>query len=110
MRPIALVFVSGVVCFLAQPAFSQTLLYGQQRAKHYANSLAPYVASPQSIVDRMLELADLRPGEKLYDLGSGDGRILITAVSRFRAKAVGIEISDDLVRSTNARIRQLGLD
>lgn len=110
MRPIALVFVSAVVCFLAQPAFSQTSLYGQQRAKHYANSLAPYVASPQSIVDRMLELADVRPGEKLYDLGSGDGRILITAVTRFRARAVGIEISDDLVRSTNARIRQLGLD
>jgi len=115
MRPIPLVFASGVVfsamSFLfAVPAFSQTLLYGQQHAKHYANSLAPYVVSPQSIVDRMLELADLKPGEKLYDLGSGDGRILITAVTRFRAKAVGVEISDDLVRSTNTRIRQLGLD
>ncbi len=54
---------------------------------------------PQEIVDRMLELADLKPGEKLYDLGSGDGRILITAVLRFKAKAVGVEISDDLVNS-----------
>jgi|SRR5581483_1268479 len=112
MRPTALVFAAGAVYLLAHPhpVFSQTLLYGQQHAKHYANSLAPYVASPQSIVDRMLELADLKPGEKLYDLGSGDGRILITAVTHFRAKAVGVEISDDLVRSTNARIRQLGLD
>jgi len=58
----------------------------------------------------MLELADLKPGEKLYDLGSGDGRILITAVVRFKAKAVGVEISDDLVNSTNTRIRRLGLD
>jgi cyclopropane fatty-acyl-phospholipid synthase-like methyltransferase len=66
--------------------------------------------SPQEIVDRMLEMADLKPGEKLYDLGSGDGRILITAVVRFKAKAVGIEISDDLVKSTNDRIRRLGLD
>jgi cyclopropane fatty-acyl-phospholipid synthase-like methyltransferase len=43
-------------------------------------------------------------------LGSGDGRILITAVVRFKAKAVGVEISDDLVNSTNTRIRRLGLD
>jgi len=71
--------------------------------------LAPYVVSPQAIVDRMLEMADLRPGETLYDLGSGDGRILLTAVQRFRAKAVGIEISDALVDSTNTRIIKFGL-
>ena len=100
----------GVVAICASQAFAQESLYGQSHAKHYINSLAPYVVSPQEIVDRMLELADLRPGEKLYDLGSGDGRILITAVTRFKAKAVGIEISDDLVNSTNARIRRLGLD
>jgi protein-L-isoaspartate O-methyltransferase len=85
------------------------LLYGQEHAKHYANSLAPYVVSPQQIVDRMLELADLKPGETVYDLGSGDGRILITAVQRFRAKAVGIEISDALANSATDRIRRLGL-
>jgi ubiquinone/menaquinone biosynthesis C-methylase UbiE len=91
-------------------SFSQGLLYGQTpRYKHYSNSLAPYVVSPQQIVDRMLELADLKSNETLYDLGSGDGRILITAVQRFHAKAVGIEISDSLVDSTNDRIRKLGL-
>ena|SRR5271166_3915820 len=100
----------GVVALCAAQAFAQESLYGQSRVKHYANSLAPYVVSPQEIVDRMLELADLKPGERLYDLGSGDGRILITAVVRFKAKAVGVEISDDLVDSTNARIRRLGLD
>jgi cyclopropane fatty-acyl-phospholipid synthase-like methyltransferase len=99
----------GLLVLAAVPAYSQGLLYGQERAKHYANSLAPYVVSPQQIVDRMLELADLKPGETVYDLGSGDGRILITAVQRFRAKAVGIEISDSLVISTNDRIQKLGL-
>jgi cyclopropane fatty-acyl-phospholipid synthase-like methyltransferase len=99
----------GLVVLAALPASSQGLLYGQQRAKHYANSLAPYVVSPQQIVDRMLELAGLKYGETVYDLGSGDGRILITAVQRFRAKAVGIEISDSLVQSTNERIQKLGL-
>jgi len=80
-----------------------------QKYRHYSNSLAPYVVSPQTIVERMLEMADLKPGETLYDLGSGDGRILITAVQHFRAKAVGVEISDSLVRSTNDRIQKLGL-
>ena len=83
----------GLVYLGGNLTFAQGLLYGQQHAKHYTNSLAPYVVSPQEIVDRMLELADLKPGEKLYDLGSGDGRILITAVLRFKAKAVGVEIS-----------------
>jgi protein-L-isoaspartate O-methyltransferase len=115
MRTTRLVVLRGVFCLgvsalCGGQAFAQGLLYGQQHVKHYANSLAPYVVSPQEIVDRMLEMADLRPGEKLYDLGSGDGRILITAVVRFKAKAVGVEISDDLVSSTNARIRRLGLD
>jgi protein-L-isoaspartate O-methyltransferase len=100
----------GVMALCAIQAFAQGSLYGQSKAKHYVNSLAPYVVSPQEIVDRMLELADLKPGEKLYDLGSGDGRILITAVVRFKAKAVGVEISDDLVASTNDRIHRLGLD
>jgi protein-L-isoaspartate O-methyltransferase len=100
----------GVVALCGSRAFAQQSLYGQSKAKHYVNSLAPYVVSPQEIVDRMLELADLKPGEKLYDLGSGDGRILITAVVRFKAKAVGVEISDDLAASTNDRIRRLGLD
>jgi protein-L-isoaspartate O-methyltransferase len=100
----------GVLGLCGAQAFAQESLYGQSKAKHYTNSLAPYVVSPQEIVDRMLELADLKPGEKLYDLGSGDGRILITAVTRFKAKAVGVEISDDLVNTANARIRRLGLD
>jgi ubiquinone/menaquinone biosynthesis C-methylase UbiE len=102
--------LAGGLVLCATPVFSQGLLYGQTpRAKHYANSLAPYVVSPQQIVDRMLELADLKPGEMLYDLGSGDGRILITAVQRFHARAVGIEISDALVDSTNDRIRKFGI-
>src|SRR5579863_6137466 len=110
MRILNLAVWVGALGLCSAQAFAQESLYGQSRAKHYSNSLAPYVVSPQEIVDRMLELADLKPGQRLYDLGSGDGRILITAVVRFKAKAVGVEISDDLVSSTNARIRRLGLD
>lgn len=98
----------AVVAISSVPAFAQAPL-GQQKIRHYSNSLAPYVVSPQSIVERMLEMADLRPGETVYDLGSGDGRVLITAVQRFHAKAVGVEISEALVEATNERIRKNGL-
>jgi SAM-dependent methyltransferase len=101
---------AGLLVLCGVPARAQFPLYGQQRVKHYSNSLAPYVASPQQIVDRMLELADIKPGETLYDLGSGDGRVLVTAVQRYHAKAVGIEISDSLVKSTTEKIHTLGLD
>jgi protein-L-isoaspartate O-methyltransferase len=110
MRILNLGTFVGVLALCGIQAFAQESLYGQSKAKHYANSLAPYVVSPQEVVDRMLELADLKPGETLYDLGSGDGRILITAVVRFKAKAVGVEISDDLVTSATDRIHRLGLD
>ncbi len=109
MSKLILAVSTGLLVFGGLPTFGQSSLYGQQRAKHYANSLAPYVVSPQQIVDRMLELADIKPGETLYDLGSGDGRVLITAVQRYRAKAVGIEISETLVKSASERIQKLGL-
>jgi ubiquinone/menaquinone biosynthesis C-methylase UbiE len=98
-----------VLAPLALVAFLCVCAPAQTRSEHYRNSLAPYVVSPQEIVDRMLEIANLKQGETLYDLGSGDGRILITASQKYRAKAVGVEISDRLVKSTNERIAQLGL-
>ncbi len=107
----SLVFSLGVwLGVMTLPASGQGVLLAQQhRLKHYSNSLSPYIVSPQEIVDRMLELADLKSNETVYDLGSGDGRILITAAQRFRAKAVGIEISDALVNSTTERVVKMGL-
>lgn len=70
------------------------------------NNLAPWVGSPQSVVERMLEAASLKPGETVFDLGCGDGRILITAAKKFRAKAVGVELSEKLVRQANDAIQQ----
>jgi ubiquinone/menaquinone biosynthesis C-methylase UbiE len=72
--------------------------------------LAPDFPSPQSVVEKMLEDAHLKPGETLYDLGSGDGRIVITAARKFRAKAVGVELSAELCKMATARIKALGLE
>ena len=75
----------------------------------YTNKLAPFVASPARVVDRMLSLASIRPGETVYDLGCGDGRILIAAVKNYKAKAVGVEISPKLVAQAQERIRKEGV-
>jgi cyclopropane fatty-acyl-phospholipid synthase-like methyltransferase len=85
---------------LALPAFSQP---------KYASKLAPYVASPVRVVDLMLDIAKVKPGETVIDLGSGDGRILIAAVERFKAKAIGVEISPKLVAQARQRIQREGI-
>jgi protein-L-isoaspartate O-methyltransferase len=61
-------------------------------------SLAPYVATPQEVVDRMLEMAEVGRNDVVYDLGSGDGRIVITVARRYGARAVGFELDEKLVR------------
>ncbi len=71
--------------------------------------LAPFVPSPQSVVERMLEAADVKSGDTVYDLGCGDGRIVITAARDFKAKGVGVELSADLARSAQDQVRRLGL-
>jgi len=75
-----------------------------------AEKLAPYYPTPESIVAKMLELGGLKPGEKMLDLGSGDGRIVILAARKFHADATGVELMPDLCRRSMARIRQLGLE
>jgi protein-L-isoaspartate O-methyltransferase len=70
---------------------------------------APWMAAPLRTVKRMLQMADVQPGQRVVDLGAGDGRIVIAAALRFKAEAVGVEI--DPVRCTiaNTLIRLLGL-
>jgi SAM-dependent methyltransferase len=89
------------------PLAAQSPGRGGMRDK--SKALAPFVASPQPIVDRMLDLAAVKPGETVVDLGCGDGRILITAAHRYGAKGVGIELSEKLVQSANDAIKRQGL-
>jgi tRNA G37 N-methylase Trm5 len=71
--------------------------------------LAPDFPSPQAVIERMLEAAHVKPGEMVYDLGSGEGRIVITAARKFKAKAVGVELSAALCKDAESRIKALGL-
>jgi ubiquinone/menaquinone biosynthesis C-methylase UbiE len=72
--------------------------------------LAPYYPTPEAIVLKMLELGGLKPGEKMFDLGSGDGRIVIMAAQKFGADGVGIELDRDLYRQSLDRVQRLGLE
>ena len=58
-----------------------------------------YVPTPQGVVDAMLQLADVKASDVVYDLGSGDGRIVITAAKKFGARGVGFEIDPQLVKT-----------
>jgi predicted RNA methylase len=71
--------------------------------------LATYEGTPLPVVEKMLELAQVRPGERVYDLGSGDGRVLITAAQKFGAYGVGIELDSRLIRKSLETIEKLGL-
>jgi precorrin-6B methylase 2 len=96
------VAVPLALLFLAAP---------ESRAQRYTDpdTLAPAFPTPQVVVDHMLELAQVRPGETVYDLGCGDGRIVITAAQKFKAHGVGIEIRREIYETTLGRVASLGL-
>ena len=71
--------------------------------------IVPYVPSPQFVVDKMLDMAQVTPSDYVIDLGSGDGRIVITAAKR-GAQAVGFEIDGDLVGESRANIKKAGVE
>jgi tRNA1(Val) A37 N6-methylase TrmN6 len=75
-----------------------------------AEKLAPYYPTPLTIVEKMLDLGELKAGEKMFDLGSGDGRIVIMAAQKYKADATGVEMQDDLYRQSMQKIRTLGLE
>jgi len=73
------------------------------------NDLAPFVATPEDVVERMLGLAKVGPDDVVYDLGCGDGRIVIAAARKFGARGVGIDIDANLVNKAEARAKAEGV-
>jgi SAM-dependent methyltransferase len=69
----------------------------------------PYVPTPQPVVDRMLELANVKKNDVLYDLGCGDGRIVVTAAKKYGAKAVGIDINPVRIEEAKANAKDAGV-
>ena len=69
----------------------------------------PYVPTPQAVVDRMLKMAEIQPGDLIYDLGCGDGRILIAAAKQYGVRAVGVEIDPAMVQVARKNVEDNGL-
>ena len=68
----------------------------------------PFVPTPRPIVRRMLSLADTKPGDRLIDLGAGDGRIVVTAAGEFGARALGVELHPEryaIIRNSAASLK-----
>src|SRR5688572_15894190 len=83
------------------PVSAQTQTWG------WDDGTVPYVQTPMEIVERMLRMAEVKKGDHLIDLGSGDGRIVIEAAKR-GASGLGVDIDGNLVKAANERARQLG--
>ena len=72
-------------------------------------TLAPYVPTPQDVVDRMLAVAQVTSNDVVYDLGSGDGRIVITAAKKYGARGVGIDIDSERIAESKRNARDAGV-
>ena len=73
-----------------------------------SKKIVPFVPTPQEVVDKMIEIAGVKKGDVVYDLGSGDGRIVITAAKK-GARAVGFDVDGDLVKESRENIRKAGV-
>lgn len=90
-------FLAAAACAVASIAWCQT-------------AGAPYVPTPTAIVDRMLTLASVGPGDYVIDLGSGDGRLVTTAVAKYKARGgMGIDIDPKLVALANENAAKAGV-
>ena len=69
----------------------------------------PFVPTPIEVVDKMLELAEVKKGDVLYDLGSGDGRIVIRAAKKYGVRAVGIEMDHILLKKARQDAKAAGV-
>jgi hypothetical protein len=68
-----------------------------------------YVPTPQIVVDDMLRMAKIGPNDYIIDLGSGDGRMVLTAVKQFGARGLGVDLSDDLLKESNRSASEQGI-
>jgi precorrin-6B methylase 2 len=87
-------------------AFSAALVFAQAPAR---TPDVPFVPTPQEVVDEMLKLAKVKSGDVLYDLGCGDGRIVITAAKQYGIRAVGIDINPERIAEATENARKAGV-
>jgi len=104
MRLRTLVLFFAVIAAVAAPSAAQQAAPAQLRSPDVI-----FVPTPQEVVDAMLKLAKVGPNDVVYDLGSGDGRIPITAAKTYGARGVGIDIDPQRIREANDNLKTAGV-
>jgi SAM-dependent methyltransferase len=85
-------------------------LYEGSHGRSDVEDLAPYVATPREVVEKMLQMAEVDGDDVLYDLGCGDGRIVITAAKKYGARGVGVDIDPERIRESLRGAREAGVE
>jgi len=101
--------MSGMRKLLTLLAVVGTLISNSKAASAEFREEIPFVPTPIEVVDRMLELAEVKKTDVVYDLGSGDGRIVIRAAKKFGVKAVGIEMDSLLLAKARKDAKEAGV-
>ena len=113
MKPLHRLSLAAILVVFALSSFQYArseIFAGTAHAQDLeSKKIVPFVPTPQEVVDQMIELGGVKKGDVVYDLGSGDGRIVITAAKK-GARAVGFDVDGDLVKESRENIRKAGLE
>lgn len=89
---------------------SAAMLFHAQKPVEEIVIATPFVTSPEQVVEAMLKLADVKKTDVVYDLGCGDGRIVIAAAKKYGARGVGIDHNPDLIAQARAKAKEEGVE
>ncbi len=95
--------LAGLLCLLIAGALPLAAQWGDEGGD------VPYVPSPPEVVEALLKLADVKAGDVVYDLGCGDGRIVITAASKFGARGTGVDLNPERIKEAEENARKEGV-
>jgi SAM-dependent methyltransferase len=94
-------------CLILALALASAPLICAQNAPNHLD--VPYVPSPEEVVSGLLKLADVHKGDVVFDLGCGDGRIVITAAKDFGARGVGVDLNPERIKEANENAKKAGV-
>ncbi|MFC1597178.1 methyltransferase domain-containing protein [Planctomycetota bacterium] len=98
----------AVLCLMATPAVrgQDTVLAAEKKANKTRTPDVVYVPTPQDVVEKMLEMAAVKKDDLLYDLGCGDGRIVVTAAKKYGCRSVGFDIDPDRIKESRENVAE----
>ena len=98
----------AILCLVVAPALcgEEAVKQAEQKAKTTRKPDVIFVPTPQEVVDKMLELAEVKKTDLVYDLGCGDGRIVVTAAKKYGCRAVGFDIDPKRIEESQENVKK----